>query len=89
MKYFWQNACHSGVILLSFNRNIWVHMALYLCSTGELHFGILRADNQASLWEGVYREAWKFEYDEKFTGGALKACSYKGCISGVGFGVYS
>lgn len=31
----------------------------------------------------------KFEYDEKVTGGALEACSYKGCISGVGFGAYS
>lgn len=49
MKYFWQNACYSRVILLSFNRNIWVHMASYLCGTGEPHFGILRAYNQTSL----------------------------------------
>lgn len=42
-----------------------------------------------SLRWSVYREAWKFEYDEKVTGGALQACSYKGRIPGVGFGVCS
>lgn len=40
-----------------------------------------------SLRWSVYREAWEFKYDEKVTGGALEACSYKGCISEVGFGI--
>lgn len=62
-------------------------MAWFPCSTGELHLGILREDKQTSLFE--MEGAWKFEYDEKVTVGALEARSFKGCISEVGFGVYT